>query len=128
MTAATATFSRTDLTRKTREILEQVRQGKPAVIRSYGKEQAVLLEPLDYRLLQALADLGLDRSEPDSEIPNLLRRYLAEEVSLGKIAETLGVSRYELMDRFERLGIPLNLGPRNLKEALEEVEVARDRG
>lgn len=123
-----SSYSRTDLTRKTREILECVRRGQPAVIESYGEEQAILLEPLDFRLLQALAQLVLGSEDPKAELPRLLRGYLAEEVSLGKVAETLGVSRFELMERFERLGIPVTVGPRNLAEARAEVEAARSLG
>jgi prevent-host-death family protein len=123
---ATATFSRTDLTRRTREILELVRRGQPAVIESYGKEQAVLLDAMDYRLLQGLAGLAAGRRESDTE--RLLGRYLEEEISLAKLAEILGASRFELMGRFERLGLPLRLGPADLDEAREEVETARKQG
>lgn len=119
------TFSRTDLTRRTREILELVRRGQPALIESYGKEQAVLLDPLEYRLLQGLAALGSGHQGGDGELQSLLRRYLDEEISLSKMATVLGVSRFELMERFERLGVPVRLGPDTLEEAREEVKVAR---
>jgi prevent-host-death family protein len=122
----TVTFSRTDLTRKTREILERVKRGQPALIESYGEEQAVLLDPLDYRLLQALAGLMLGHDRPDRELQGLLRSYLGEETSLAKMAETLGLSRFELMERFERLGVPLHLGPADLRAARDEVRVARE--
>jgi AraC-like DNA-binding protein len=123
--ASAATFSRTDLTRKTREILDLVRRGRPALIKSYGKEQAVLLDPLEYRLLQGLAALGSDRGGSEGELQSLLRRYLDEEISLSKMADVLGVSRFELMERFERLGVPVRIGPANLDQAREEVRVAR---
>jgi hypothetical protein len=127
MTSA-ATFSRTDLTRKTREILELVRRGQPALIESYGKEQAVLLDPLEYRLLQGLAALASGRHEGEGELRSLLRRYLDEEISLSKMATVLGVSRFELMERFERLGVPIRIGPATIEEAREEVRVARGIG
>jgi PHD/YefM family antitoxin component YafN of YafNO toxin-antitoxin module len=119
------TFSRTDLTRKTREILELVRRGQPAVIESYGREQAVLLDPLDYRLLQALAGLGSGQTGNQDELQALLQRYLRDDVSLAKMAGSLGVSRFELMERFERLGVPVRSGPADLAEAREEVATAR---
>lgn len=97
MTTA-ATFSRTDLTRKTREILDLVQRGQPARIESYRKEQAVLLDPLEYRLLRGLAALGSGRDGSEGELQRLQRRYLDEEISLSKMAHTLGVSRLELMD------------------------------
>jgi len=123
--ASALTFSRTDLTRKTREILEVVRRGGPAVIRSYGEEQAVVLDPLDYRLLHGLAGLVLPGHETDVGEGALLRRYLDEEISLAKVAETLGVSRFELMERFDRLGVPVFIGPADIEEARAEVEAAR---
>lgn len=118
-------YSRTDLARKTREILDSVHRGRPAVIESYGKEQAILLDPLDYRLLQGLAGIGLGSEEPRAGLPTLLRSYLEEEISVGKVAEVLEVSRYELMERFDRLGVPITMGSRNLEEARAEVEAAR---
>lgn len=123
--ASVATFSRTDLTRKTREILELVRKGQPAWIESYGKEQAVLLDPLEYRLLQGLAALGSGLEGVEGELQGLLRRYLDEEISLSKLANVLGVSRFELMERFERLGVPVRIGPATVEEAREEARVAR---
>jgi hypothetical protein len=126
MTADAATFSRTDLTRKTREILELVRRGRPAVIQSYGEEQAVLVDPLDYRLLQGLAGLASGRvEERDGEIGVLLGRYLSNEISLSKVASELGVSRFDLMERFERLGVPIEVGPDSLEDARAEVEASR---
>lgn len=121
--ARAATFSRTDLTRKTREILEAVRRSGTAVIESYGEEQAVLLDPFDYRLLRALAGLSLHRE--DDDLPTALGHYLDEEISLGKVAELLEVSRYELMERFERVGIPVLVGPASVEDARSEVEAAR---
>lgn len=40
------------------------------------------------------------------------------------MAHELGVSRFELMDRFERLGVPVQMGPATLEEAREEVAAA----
>lgn len=122
--ADVSTFSRTDLTRRTREILELVRRGHPTVIESYGEEQAVLLDPLDYRLLRALAGLASGRRRSE-ETEDLLRRYLNQEISLAKVAGELGVSRFELMERFDRLGVPLGTGTEDLAEARRDVEAAR---
>jgi hypothetical protein len=125
MSKVAATFSRTDLTRKTREILELVRRGQPAVIQSYGEEQAVLVDPLDFRLLKGLAGLASGRQGQETEIQDLLRRYLADEISLSKMSGVLGISRFELMERFERLGVELRTGPADLQEAREELDAAR---
>ena len=55
---------------------------------------------------------------------DLLRAYLTEEISLGKAADLLGLSRFELQECFLRLGIPLRLGPATLEEARAEVSAA----
>ncbi len=46
-------------------------------------------------------------------------------ISLGQAAEILGISRFELMERFERLRIPLRIGTLDLAEARDEVRAAR---
>ena len=75
--------------------------------------------------LPALAQCAIaDRergSDPDAEA---LHAYLAEEISLGKAADLLGLSRFELQERFLRLGVPLRLGPATLEEARAEVSAA----
>lgn len=124
---AAITISRTELGRKTQEILEQVHLGGSAVIESSGERQAVLLDDLDYRLLRSLADLAVESDTPDGNprIREILARYLRREISLGKAAEELELSRFELLERFKRLGVPLHLGPETLTEARAEVVAAR---
>lgn len=53
-----------------------------------------------------------------------MQAYLADEISLGKAAELLNLSRFELQERFHRLGVPLRLGPATLEEARAEVAAA----
>ena len=126
---ALRTISRTDLARRTREVLTAVRQGHPAMVQSYGEDQAVLLDALDFRLLCGVATWAAVRlgavSEDQQEISGVVLDYLDEKISLGKAAELLGVSRFELIDRFRRLRVPLRIGPASLEEAQAEVEVAR---
>lgn len=85
------------------------------------------LGALDHRLLQALVRLATG-AEGQEEEDSILRRYLDEELSLAKLAEMLGVSRFELQESFERLDLPVRLGPATLEEARDEVKVARDLG
>jgi len=122
----TITISRTDLARNTRAIVEQVRQGQTIVVQSYGQEQAVLLGAMDYRILKALADYAVKTTseETGDVLDDALRAYLDEHISLAKAAEILGLSRFELMQRFEQLGIPLRLGSTTVDEAQEEVLAA----
>jgi predicted HTH domain antitoxin len=121
------TISRTDLARNTREIVDQVRKGHTIFVQSYGEDQIVLLDLLDYKILKALVDYAL-RETTDLQAGNVsevMHRYLDEQISLAKASEILGLSRYELMERFERLGIPIRLGPETLEDAQEEVASAQ---
>ena len=117
------TISRTELARNTREIVEQVRKGDTVFVQSYGEDQIVLLDFRDYMILKALVDYAL-RETTDlqaSDVSEVMHRYLDEQISLAKASELLGLSRYELMERFDRLNIPLRLGPETLEDAQEEV-------
>ncbi len=122
-------ISGTDLARNTREVMNAVRQGRPAVVQSDGKDEVVLVDALDYRLLRAVVDWAArGETAGDGEqahVTEILVNYFDETISLGKAAERLGISRFELMKRFRRLRIPLRLGPATLSEARAEVATAR---
>jgi predicted HTH domain antitoxin len=57
-----------------------------------------------------------------------MRAYLNEEVSLGRAAEMLGLSRFDLQARFVRLDIPMRQGPADEVEAQAEIAAARTTG
>ena len=57
---------------------------------------------------------------PTLNMPSSSRRT----VYLLSLAELLGMSRFELMEHFERVGIPLRIGPETIEEAREEVRAA----
>jgi predicted HTH domain antitoxin len=122
-------ISQADLAKRTQELVDRVKHGEVAVVETSGQEQAVLLDPLDFRLLQALAHCAIDEKDAGQEEDNRdvgsLRAYLAGEISLGKASELLGLSRFVLQDRFLRLGVPLHLGPATLEDAWAEIEAAR---
>jgi predicted HTH domain antitoxin len=122
------TISQSDLAKKTQEVVDRVQHGEIAVVESSGHEQAIVLDPLDFRLLRALAQCAIDERErePTEGDPDVraLHAYLAEEISLGKTADLLRLSRFELQDRFLRLGVPLRIGPATLEEARAEVNAA----
>ena len=124
------TISKTDLARNTRDIVDQARKGQTIVVQSYGEEQVVLLDALDYRILRALVIYALrqaseaDVSQIDTHLNKVISDYLEKRVSLAKAAELLDLSRFELMERFERLGLPLRQGPLTLEEACEEIAAA----
>jgi prevent-host-death family protein len=116
-------ISPSDLERNTREIVDRVRHGELAVIESSGEEQAVLLDATDFRLLRALAASAAGL--PEDSDAQVVREYLDERISLGKAAEKLGLSRFDLQERFHRLGAPLRLGPTSVEEAQAEIAVLR---
>jgi prevent-host-death family protein len=117
-------ISQADLTNKIQEIVDRVQRGEVMVVEQSGQEQVVLLDLLDFRLLWALAQCATDekerKEEPEDQDIQPLRAYLADEISLGKAAELLNLSRFELQARFLRLGVPLRIGPSTLDEAWAE--------
>lgn len=121
------TISRTDLARNTREIVDQVRNGHTIFVQSYGEDQIVLLDVLDYKILKGMVDYALreTRDLQTTDVSEVMRLYLDEQISLEKVSEMLGVSRYELMEHFERLGIPLRSGSETLEDAQEEIASAQ---
>lgn len=123
------TISLEDLSQKLQEVIERVQRGEVLVVEQSGEEQVVLMDPVDFRLLHALAHCaiaGQDRGqEADDSDVQALRAYLAMEISLGKAAELLGLHRLELQMLLHRLGVPLHLGPATLEEAWAEIEAAR---
>ena len=52
--------------------------------------------------------------------------YLAGSISLGHTAELIDLPLLDLQARFIRLGVPLNLGAKDKREAKAEVQTARD--
>jgi len=121
-------ISPSDLSQRTREILDRVQEGELAVVASGGEERIVLLDALDYRLLRdlALCATGGPANGPDDLLEaRVLRDYLDERINLGKAADLLGINRFELEESFQRLGIPLRRGARSIEDAQAEIAVAR---
>ena len=122
----TTIVSKTDLARNTREIVERVRNGQTIIVKSYGEEQIVLLDALDYRILKASAGYAVKNPPGASDdLQSVIFAYLDERISFAKAAELIGLSRFDLMERFERVGIPLRQGPDTLEEAIDEISSAR---
>ena len=118
-----ATISKTDLARRTRQIVDRVRRGDTLVVESYGEEQVVVMDILDYRILRAVATYhslgphhapvndpalepaGLSAEQvegavreaggsPQARWNRVIVAYLDGHVSLGRAATLLGLSRY----------------------------------
>jgi predicted HTH domain antitoxin len=123
------TISQADLAERTQEVVDRVHLGEVAIVEISGQAQVVLLDALDYRLLLALVHCAIEERERGQEAddPNVkvLQAYLGHEINLGKAAELLDLSRFELQQRFLRLGVPLRLGPATLEDAWKEIRMAR---
>jgi len=153
MTAATI-IHKTDLARRARQVVDQARRGRAVIVESYGEEQVAILDAADYRCLRAmaayyslpphpapvnddgLAPRGLDEAEVQELIASaagdtqagwdrVIAAYLDGDISLGRAAQLLGISRFDLQERFNRLGLPVRVGPADLAEARREAAALR---
>lgn len=130
------TVSKTDLARRTRQVVDRARRGHTLIVESYGEEQVAIMDVLDYRLLQAVASYharppqtapirdeemaprGLSEvdvreavaeagTEAQAVWNRVIAAYLDGDISLGRAAQLLDISRFELTQRFNRLNLPL---------------------
>ncbi len=142
---ATATISRTELARNTRQTVDRVRRGETILVKSFGEEQIALLDIHDYRLLQAAAryhgrqrtqneaPAGLDGAQveeawnqqgPQAAWDLVIHAYLDGDISLGRAAALLGLNRFDIQARFHRLGLFLRAGPADAAEAMEDLSAS----
>ena len=133
---------KTDLARNTSQIIRKVQRGQTVLVENHGQAEAAILDILDYRILRALTSYytrspkinarglavqALQNLEDPQEVYDLvLAHYLAGVISLARAAELLELPSLELQTRFVRLDVPLNLGPKDRKDAKSEVDAARN--
>jgi len=146
----TQTINSTELISQTTTTLERVHSGQALIVEHDGQDQAILINPIDYRILLAMlahhtspqqkpnAQNGAESFAPfaglhERELTDLtiqgrwnrvMAAYLHEEISLGRAANLLDVPRLLLDERFQRLQIPRRIGPANLDELQSEIDVA----
>jgi predicted HTH domain antitoxin len=60
------------------------------------------------------------------ELATAIGRYVLGETSLGKAAETAGLSRWEFETRLQEVGFDALYGPRTDEQLAEEVDTARN--
>ena len=130
---------KTDLARKTRQVLKAVQRGQTAIIESHGQPEAAIMDIVDYRILRAVmrfhahkpeADLeqGLSQAafeafqDPQAQYDHVLTYYLLEGISLSRAAELLGLPWLDLRTRFLRLDVPVLTGPESPAGVLEELK------
>jgi predicted HTH domain antitoxin len=134
---------KTDLARNTRQIIRDVLRGKPAVIESHGQAEVAIIDVIDYRIQRAFiryyaqnqgintaADLSdqafAEISDEQERCDRVMAFYLAEQISLSRAAELLGLPALDLRMRFVRLNIPLRLGAPSAEEANDDAQNARN--
>ena len=149
-----ATISKTDLARRTRQVVDRARRGDTIIVESYGEEQVVVMDAVDYRVLRAVTayyslpyrpDLvsdstlgpdGLSEAEVDQAVQEaggslqarwnwVIGAYLDGHISLERAAALLGLSVYELDERFRRLEVPQRIGPETEEEAQAELDATQ---
>jgi prevent-host-death family protein len=133
-------ISKTDLARRTRQVVDRARRGDTIIVESYGEEQVVVMDAVDYRILRAVAARKALASPPtpignpavapvaltevrvapagqaDGESPQIcwnrvVTAYLDGQIDLGRAAALVGLSTYELDERFRRLELPRRAEP-----------------
>jgi len=140
-------ISYTELAPQTRTMIKQAHSGQAIIVEEDGEDRAILMDPVDYRLLVAMLAYHTSPVEerqvqngtslfiglPESELCGMtkqerwnrvMRTYLNDEISLGRAANLLDISRFQLDKYFRRLNIPRRIGPVNLEDARSEVGVA----
>lgn len=134
---------KTELARKTRQIIRTAQRGQTVVIEHHGQPEVVILDIADYYILRALAhfyahppQIETSSGLSDETITSLdaiqakydrvLAYYLADEISLSRAAELLETSWLDLRTRFLRLDVPLRTAPQDLAETRADVANAAD--
>jgi prevent-host-death family protein len=128
---------KTDLARNTSQIIRNVLRGQPAVVESHGQPEVAIVDVADYLILRAVAryhenpppinpdglsdEEAVQLTDPQERYNVVMAHYLAEAISTGRTAELLGLPWVDMRERFNRLDVPIHLGPRTSEEACQEV-------
>jgi len=130
-----------DLEQRATEVLEDVYNGQAAVIEQPGKPSAIIVDFVDYLIMQAamryhIQPIIVDSDEALAELETLtlspmqerynwaVQCYLAEIINLSRAAEILDISWFELRMRCLHLGLPLYVGPIDRDEIQSDIHVA----
>lgn len=62
--------------------------------------------------------------EEKEQLATTIGLYVLGEISLGKVAERTGVTRWEMEEILQEAGVELRLGPESMDELEDEVDVA----
>ena len=128
---------KTDLARKTSQVIRSVLRGQPVVIESHGQPEVAIIDIADYMILRAVARF---HSNPPTIYPEgvsdeladaladlqerydvVMAHYLAQVISTGRTAELLNLSWVDMRERFRRLEVPIQPGPSTVEEARSDL-------
>ncbi|MEA3441809.1 MAG: type II toxin-antitoxin system prevent-host-death family antitoxin [Chloroflexota bacterium] len=139
---STQRVPKTELARNTRKVIREAQHGYTVVVESHGRAEVVILDIVDYRLLRAFSHFyaknpevsggGLDESVAlaagniQDKFDLVMAYYIEEEISLGRMAELLGLPWIDLQARLLRLDLPIKIGALDETDAYAEIEAARD--
>ncbi len=137
----------TELATETQQVVRAARSGQTVLVEVHGEAEVAIIDVDDYHLLRAAARYVAERqksapqttavavgltdevvarlTDPQDRYDLVLDGYLDEAISLSRTAELLGTSWLGLRTRFERLNLPLRIGPTDLEDARAEVRSAR---
>lgn len=113
---------KTELTRHTRQVIDNVRRGQAAIVETHGQPEVAILDIVDYRIMRAVirhhthrppADLDLDelrdalgtQIDPQARYNTAFSYYLAGVISLEQVAEFLELPTFDLKARCQRLDV-----------------------
>ena len=130
---------KTHLARKTRQVLQSVQRGQTTIVENHGQPEAAIIDIIDYHIVRAVLryhanplKIDPEASLLDSKLEGIddvqarfdivLAHYLDQVISLGRAAELLDLAWVDLRFRFNRLDVPLYLGPETMEEAQAEID------
>lgn len=132
---------KTDLARKTRQIIHRVQRGQPAIVENHGQPEVAVIDVCDYRIMRAVMryyvqpiTIDITKGLTDKELSTIssvqqrynlvFAHYLAGAISLAHAAELLLLSWLDLRTRCLRLDVPLRTAPADMTEARADIEMA----
>ena len=74
----------------------------------------------EQRLEEVMMDQRLVQENENIRWSVVIGAYRDKQINLGKAAKLLGLTEFELRQRFIELGVPLRIGPVDLAEARAE--------
>jgi predicted HTH domain antitoxin len=123
-----AMISRTDLARRTRQMVDRVRRGDMLIVESYGEEQVVIMDVTDYRIMRAVAAYHhlpphpSPANDPNVEPGGLSEEELAKYLQREEVVRAAGG---ETQARWNRVMTAYLDGHINLGRAARLLDLSR---